>query len=157
MPLQVHDVDLAAVVRELDAEIATLRCKPGVRFDWRLPAALPRLRTDPVKLKVVLKNLIHNAIKFTDVGAVTVCLSTAATRLEFEVADSGIGIGPELIGAIFEPFRQADSSSTRSYGGVGLGLYIVRRLLDLLGGGISVESEVGRGSCFRFWIPAEGE
>jgi signal transduction histidine kinase len=155
MPLQVHDVDLAAVVQELDAEIATLRQKPGVRFAWCLPPGLPSLRTDPVKLKVVLKNLIHNAIKFTDAGAVTVTVSTARGRVELEVADTGIGIGPELVAVIFEPFRQADSSSTRSYGGVGLGLYIVRRLLDLLGGGITVESQLGRGSRFRFWVPAE--
>ncbi len=157
MPLLMHDVDLAAVVQELDAEITALRQKPGVRFAWRLLAALPSLRTDPVKLKVVLKNLIHNAIKFTDAGEVTVGVSTAPGRVVFEVADTGIGIGPELLPAIFEPFRQADSSSTRSYGGVGLGLYIVQRLLDLLGGGITVESQVGSGSRFRFWLAADGE
>ena len=155
MPLQVHDIDLTAIVRELDSELATLRQKPGVQFAWHVSAPLPPLRTDPVKLKVVLKNLIHNAIKFTDAGEVTASVWTVPGRVEFEVADSGIGIGPDLLGVIFEPFRQADSSSTRSYGGVGLGLYIVRRLLDLLGGGITVESEVGRGSRFRFWVPAE--
>src|SRR5262245_21718146 len=155
MPLQVHDIDLAAVVRELDADLATLRQKPGVRFGWHFSGALPPLRTGPVKLKVVLKSLIHNAIKFTDAGEVTVSVWAPPGRVEFEVVDTGIGIGPDLVGAIFEPFKQADSSSTRSYGGVGLGLYIVRRLLDLLGGAISVESEVGRGSRFRFWVPAE--
>jgi PAS domain S-box-containing protein len=155
MPLQVRDVDLATLVHELDGEIATLRRKTGVRFAWCLPSALPSFRTDPVKLKVVLKNLIHNAIKFTDAGDVTVGAWTAPGRVEFEVADTGIGIAPDLLPAIFEPFRQADSSSTRSYGGVGLGLYIVQRLLDLLGGGITVESEVGRGSRFRFWVSAE--
>jgi PAS domain S-box-containing protein len=156
MPLQVHDIDLAAVVRELDAEIASMRTKPGVRFAWSLASALPPLRTDPVKLKVVLKNLIHNAIKFTDAGEVTVSVWSVPGRVEFEVTDTGIGIAPDLLAAIFEPFRQADGSSTRSYGGVGLGLYIVRRLLDLLGGGVTVESEVGRGSRFRFWVPTEG-
>jgi PAS domain S-box-containing protein len=155
MPLQVHDVDLAAMVQELDADLATVRQKPGVRFAWQFSGPPPPLRTDPVKLKVVLKNLIHNAIKFTDAGEVTVSVWATPGRVEFEVADTGIGIGPELLGAIFEPFRQADSSSTRSYGGVGLGLYIVRRLLDLLGGSIGVESELGRGSRFRFWVPAE--
>jgi len=127
-----------------------------VRFIWRLPERLPAVRTDPVKLKVVLKNLIHNALKFTDVGLVTVEVTTTPGRIQFDVDDTGIGIAPELLGAIFEPFRQADSSSTRSYGGVGLGLYIVQRLLDLLGGGVSVESEVGRGSHFHVWIPLEG-
>jgi PAS domain S-box-containing protein len=154
MALQLEEIDLAAVVDELDAEIAALRRKPGVRFAWRLPAPLPAVRTDSVKLKVVLKNLIHNAIKFTDAGEVTVGVASGPGRVEFEVADTGIGIAPELQGAIFEPFRQADGSSTRSYGGVGLGLYIVQRLLDLLGGGITVESAVGRGSRFRFWVPA---
>jgi PAS domain S-box-containing protein len=155
MPLQVHDVDLAALAREIDAEIAALRRKPEVRFTWQVPPVLPLVRTDPVKLKVVLKNLIHNAIKFTDAGEVTVTIASSAARVEFEIADTGIGIAPDLLAAIFEPFRQADSSSTRSYGGVGLGLYIVQRLLDLLGGAISVESVLGRGSRFHFWLPLE--
>jgi len=156
MALQMDDVDLSGMLNELDGEVGPLRQKSGVRFVWRLPEQLPAVRTDPVKLKVVLKNLIQNALKFTDAGRVTVAVTTKPGRIQFDVDDTGIGIAPELLGAIFEPFRQADSSSTRSYGGVGLGLYIVQRLLDLLGGGITVESEVGRGSHFQVWIPLEG-
>jgi len=155
MALQLDDIDLGAVLDEVDSEMAALRQKPGVVFSWLLPSSLPALRTDPVKLKVVLKNLIHNAIKFTDVGEVTVSVSAVPGRIVFEVADTGIGIAAELLEPIFEPFRQADSSSTRSYGGVGLGLYIVQRLLDLLGGGVAVQSEVGRGSRFRVWLPVD--
>src|SRR5262249_52370537 len=112
---QVKDVDLNELVAELDSELVALRQKPGVCFTWRVPNPAPSVQTDPVKLKVVLKNLIHNAIKFTDAGEVTVAVSSAPGRVEFEVADTGIGIAPELLPEIFEPFRQADSSSTRSY------------------------------------------
>ena len=76
-----HEIDLTAMVHELDAEIATLRQKPGVRFSWHLPAGLPSIRTDPVKLKVVLKNLIHNAIKFTDTGEVRVATEVTVSML----------------------------------------------------------------------------
>ena len=148
-----QDVDLHALVDEIDAEIAVLRRKPGVTFAWELPPQLPALRSDAVKVKVVLKNLIHNAIKFTDRGRVSVRLTTHAGRVEFAVTDTGIGIAPEQQATIFEPFRQVDGSSTRNYGGVGLGLYIVQRLVDLLGGGIALDSEPGRGSTFRVWLP----
>ena len=159
MPLQVHDVDLAAVVRRARRRDRA-RCgrSPACASPGTLPATLPSLRTDPVKLKVVLKNLIHNAIKFTDAGAVTVGVSTAprAGRVRGR-RHRHRHRAPSCCAVIFEPFRQGDSSSTRSYGGVGLGLYIVRRLLDLLGGDIAVESELGRGSRFRFWLPLRSD
>ncbi|MEO8601369.1 MAG: ATP-binding protein [bacterium] len=153
-PLSVQYVDLGSLISELDAELASVH-KPGVTFSWQLPKTLPALRSDPLKLKVVLKNLIHNAFKFTDAGSVAVAIAAVGERVEFAVSDTGIGIAPELRTAVFEPFRQADGTSTRSYGGVGLGLYIVQRLLDVLGGAIGLDSEVGRGSTFRFWLPAE--
>ena len=151
--LDVQDIDLRALMAAIATELGTARRKPGVRFIWDVATPAGPLRSDPVKLKVVLKNLIQNAFKFTDAGAVTVRVTRAPDRVEFAVSDTGIGIPPEHLETIFEPFRQLDSSSTRSYGGVGLGLYIVARLLDLLGGGIRVESEVGRGSTFRVWVP----
>jgi signal transduction histidine kinase len=120
---------------------------------WDLPSDLPQLHTDPIKLKVVLKNLIANAVKFTERGSVTVRAERHDGGVQFDVSDTGIGVPPEARKIIFEPFRQADSSTTRRYGGVGLGLYIVRRLLDLLGGSVTAESEVGRGSTFRVWVP----
>jgi signal transduction histidine kinase len=151
--LQLRDVRLAELVREIDAETQELQQKPGVQFQWQLAARLPVLSTDPLKLKVVIKNLIGNAMKFTEVGGVSVGIRTRERGVEIAVSDTGIGIPAEVRPIMFEPFRQADSSTTRRYGGVGLGLYIVERLVDLLGGTIAVDSAVGRGSTFRVWLP----
>jgi signal transduction histidine kinase len=114
---------------------------------------VPRLWSDPVKLKVVIKNLLLNAIKFTDEGGIVVRAAARDGGVEIAVSDSGIGIAPEMVARIFEPFRQGDHGAQRR-GGVGLGLHIVRRLLDMLGGSIDVESEPQRGSTFRIWVPA---
>jgi signal transduction histidine kinase len=108
-----------------------------------------------MKLRVILKNVIGNAVKFTNHGSITVRLRCCDGGAEFTVTDTGIGMTPEALTVIFEPFRQADSSSTREHGGVGLGLHIVRRFADMLGGTISVESEYGRGSTFRMWFPSQ--
>lgn len=153
LPLNLRDVDLLDLISEIDAETRELRAKPSVEFRWKVPASLPRLYSDPLKIKVVLKNLIANAIKFTSKGEITVTVATAQSGIEISVADTGIGIRPEMLAVIFEPFRQGECPSTRHYEGVGLGLYLVRRMLELLGGTVDVESEVGRGSVFRVWLP----
>lgn len=112
---------------------------------------------DPGRLRQVLLNLVGNAIKFTDEGEVAVKVSLAGeegsrTMLRFEVVDTGVGIAPRAQGRLFEPFVQADSSTTRRYGGTGLGLSISRRLVELMGGEIGVKSDLGAGS--RFWFHA---
>jgi signal transduction histidine kinase len=130
-----------------------LEKKPGVRLLWQAAPTLPVLHTDHTKLKIVLKNLLENAVKFTDAGTVTMEVQPREGGVEFAVADTGTGIAPEVQEVMFEMFRQGDNSMTRHYGGVGLGLYIVRRLLELLGGTVTVKSEVGQGSTFRVWLP----
>jgi len=155
VPLDVRAVPVTALLRELDIETGHWRDNPALDFAWDLPAGEPTLHTDATKLKLVLKNLIGNAIKFTPRGRITVAARVRDGGLEVAVCDTGIGIAPEARAIIFEPFRQADASIGRDYGGVGLGLYLARRVVDLLGGTIGVESEPGRGSTFRIWLPAD--
>lgn len=122
---------------------------------WDYPSELPSLKTDRDKLRHILRNLINNAAKFTANGSVTISAwyYPASRTIEVKVADTGIGISKEAIPVIFERFRQVDSSETRAYGGVGLGLYIVKRFTELLGGKIAVESDLGKGSIFTLSLP----
>ena len=154
MELDLEEVDLAALARDIDAETQPFRAdKPEVELRWQIAGDLARISTDRSKLKVVIKNLVSNAVKFTDRGNVTVFIEPVGTNgAEIRVVDTGIGIPPEAMQAVFEPFRQADGSSTRRHGGVGLGLYIVCRLLEMIGASIDVESEVGKGTTFRIRI-----
>lgn len=149
-------VALGDVLRELSEDMQLAEAKPGVTVTWDIPPGLPALTTDPEKLKLVLKNLVANAIKFTDAGEVTVSATPQEGGCLVTVADTGPGIAPAALPFIFDAFRQADASRTRRHGGVGLGLYIVRRLLDLLGGRITVDSVVGHGSTFRVYLPGGG-
>ncbi|HYD48128.1 MAG TPA: PAS domain S-box protein [Terriglobales bacterium] len=156
LPLCFETVDTAPLLRELDREMRELyEDKPRLEFRWHFREPLPVLRTDRVKLKVVLKNLMGNAIKFTERGRIDVYVTAEVEHIEFRVADSGIGIPPEMLSVIFEPFRQVDSSMTRRHGGVGLGLHIVRRLVELLGGTIAVASTPGTGSTFTVRVPLQ--
>ena len=114
--------------------------------------------SDPVRLRQILLNLLGNAIKFTEQGEVLLVVSgleesDGSRWLRFSVRDTGIGIPAERIGRIFEAFTQADGSTTRKYGGTGLGLTITRRLVELLGGWVQVDSQPGKGSCFYFTLP----
>jgi signal transduction histidine kinase/CheY-like chemotaxis protein len=130
-----------------------------VQLIWNLPAKLPLIRTDNGKLRQILMSLIDNAIKFTDKGTVTITARIAAAAggagpwMEFRVSDTGVGIPQEEIANIFQLFRQIDSSETRLYGGVGLGLYIVHSFAALLGGNVEIESRVGAGSDFTVKLP----
>ena len=156
LPLELQDADLGSIVRQVGEDLGTLDGRSEVRFEWSADATLAKVRTDPMKLKVVLKNLVGNALKFTDKGYVRVRARSRDGGAEIIVSDTGIGIATEHHRTIFESFRQIHPTNTRRHGGVGLGLYIVRRLVDALGGRIQVESEVGRGSTFRVWLPESG-
>jgi PAS domain S-box-containing protein len=108
---------------------------------------------DPYRLGQILLNLIGNGVKFTEEGGVTVKVKRHDDYLKFNVSDTGIGISEDKLEDMFESFRQVDSSSTRSHGGVGLGLTISKGLIELMGGRISVHSELGQGSVFSFTLP----
>lgn len=151
--VEIGEIDVPGVVKELRQGIEQGQGNPDLGFTWQIGEALPPFYSDGEKLKVILKSLLSNAVKFTPKGRVTVCVRPHKRGIEITVSDTGIGIPPEVLPSIFEMFRQADSSTKRSYGGVGLGLYLVRQLLDLLGGAVSVESVVGVGSTFHVWMP----
>lgn len=155
IPLNVEECQVAALIEDVTNETLGLGENTQITLTCNVATGLPPLHTDPVKLKMVLKNLLSNAIKFTHQGKVTITTAVLDGGMEFCVSDTGIGIAPEAQALIFEPFRQLDSSDTRRYGGVGLGLYIVQRLLAILRGSITVESEPGAGSTFRVWVPRD--
>jgi signal transduction histidine kinase len=153
LPMVRAAVDVAALLEDLREETIQLRIKPTVGVEWRIPPALPQLYTDRTKLRIVLENLLSNAVKFTEQGSVIVDVYPSDGGMVFCVVDTGIGIAPAVQRVMFEMFRQGDGSSTRRYEGVGLGLYVVQRMLDILEGTVAVESEMGRGSTFRVWVP----
>jgi signal transduction histidine kinase len=129
--------------------------KKEISLHWKIPSGPPNVWTDREKLKHVLQNLINNAIKFTENGSVTVAVRYISGTVEIKVTDTGIGMPSDMLPSIFQMFRQLDSSNTRSYGGSGVGLYIVKKFVDLLGGNIEVESALGEGSTFTVTLPLE--
>ncbi|MGH7790639.1 MAG: ATP-binding protein, partial [Candidatus Binatia bacterium] len=152
LPVVLQEVDLIDLLAEIELEAQLVRRNAALAITWDVAADLPPVCSDPVKLRVIIKNLLLNAIKFTDDGGVVVRVVPRDAGVEVAVSDTGIGIAPELLPVIFDAFRQGDHGGERR-GGVGLGLHIVRRLLDMLGGTIEVESVLGAGSTFRVWIP----
>jgi two-component system, sensor histidine kinase and response regulator len=160
---KLHFEELDFDLRETVDGTMELLADPAFRKGVELGALIPHevegsLRGDPGRLRQVLLNLFANAIKFTPKGGVVLKVAIqddSATELTllFQVIDSGIGIAPEIQRKLFQPFTQADGSTTRKYGGTGLGLAISRQIVNLLGGEIGVQSELGRGSNFWFQIP----
>jgi PAS domain S-box-containing protein len=161
LTLEVIDFDLREAVEGSVEMLAERAAKKHIELAcWIEPDVFGRLRGDPIRLRQILVNLVSNAVKFTEKGEVLL----HATRLEedagrivirFEVKDTGIGITPQAMARIFQEFTQADGSTTRKYGGTGLGLTISKQLVSLMQGKIGVESQPGQGSTFWFQVPFE--
>ena len=150
-----ESVDVRALFEELAGEFSAVPRGTGVALQWDATAA-PVVTADRRKLRVIVKNLVSNALKFTPAGSIRVEARETGDQCRIRVVDTGIGIRAEDQAVIFEMFRQADSSDTRRYGGTGLGLYIVRRLVQLLAGQVTLESAPGCGSTFTVAIPIAG-
>ena len=158
LDLELIEFSLQDCVGETVKALAMRAHDKGLELAYQLGSEVPqRVVGDPVRLRQILTNLVGNAIKFTVQGEVVLTLSAepggeGKTTLNFTIRDTGIGIPPEKQVGIFQPFVQADASTTRTYGGSGLGLAISAKLIALMGGQVAVESALGKGSCFQFTI-----
>jgi PAS domain S-box-containing protein len=159
--LEKSDFDLQSVISDVINLLLLSATGKGVKLDSLLDADVPTdLKGDAGRLRQILTNLVGNAIKFTPKGSVKLHIQKIdedehTATLRFLVVDSGIGIAAEKLDHIFEPFTQADSSTTRTYGGTGLGLAICKQLVELMGGTIGVESVTGEGATFWFTVVLE--
>lgn len=158
MEIEQTDFDLAQLVKEVIAVFELMAQKKNLNLRSVIDRNTPTLlKGDPNRLRQILLNLLGNAFKFTERGSITLSVNVVATTendicLKFDVKDTGIGISPEGQSKLFSDFAQADSSTSRVYGGTGLGLSISKKLVVLMGGEISVDSEQGVGSCFWFTV-----
>jgi signal transduction histidine kinase len=146
---------LPALLSDIRALYESRYDHAALRFDIAVAPDVPELTTDRIKVQEVVRNLVDNAIKFTPAGAITLAAHANAggSSVVVEVRDTGPGISEEELGYIFDAFRQVGQSSTRRTTGVGLGLSIVKQLVEALGGAVSVDSRVGEGSTFRVEVP----
>jgi signal transduction histidine kinase/ligand-binding sensor domain-containing protein/CheY-like chemotaxis protein len=155
------EFEVAAVIRDCSALLGEQMRKKQLTFSVNVAPDIPEaVYGDPTRLRQIVLNLLSNAMKFTPAGWVSLRLwsdrlSGDRVRLNFEVADSGIGMDKKVLSRLFTNFSQADSSTTRRYGGTGLGLAIAKRLINMMDGDIQVRSEVGKGSGFLFYIEAD--
>lgn len=157
MEVYLEEIDLSAVVHDVVSTIRPLVGKNANTLDLDFPDALPTMYTDVTKLRQGLFNLLSNAAKFTENGRISLAISPQTLAqtdgLAFRVSDTGIGMNAEQVVRIFEAFTQADGSTTRKYGGTGLGLTITKKYCQMMGGQISVDSTPGTGSSFEIWLP----
>lgn len=154
LDVQIGPSRIKGLTGSLERLFAPLAKQKGLVFNVEVASDIPdTIETDQQRLEQVLRNLIANALKFTDKGAVTLSISGEGTGLAFAVRDTGIGIARESQELIFDAFKQADGTTSRKYGGTGLGLSISRDLARMLGGDVTVKSEVGVGSTFTLTLP----
>jgi PAS domain S-box-containing protein len=158
MVMEAVEFSPAECVEGVAGALAVAAARKGLDLSCYVsPKIPPRLKGDPGRLRQVLFNLVGNAVKFTEAGEISILAEMDSVcdqlvRLRLSVRDTGIGIAPEDIDRLFESFSQLEVSTTRRYGGTGLGLAISRKLVEIMGGEIEVESELGKGSSFRFTV-----
>ncbi|WP_445370575.1 response regulator [Methylomonas sp. HW2-6] len=163
LELEETDFSLSNLVDQLGALFFERASSKNIRLLCEIDPATPKeVRGDPYRLRQILTNLLSNAVKFTEAGEVklqvrnresTLCTSGSGLCLEFKISDTGIGMNPEALSRLFQAFSQADGSTTRKYGGTGLGLVISKELCELMGGTIRVESQPQVGSVFSVYLP----
>jgi signal transduction histidine kinase len=157
LTLALADYSLKDVAQTVYAAVEPLAAQKNLRFKLELPADLPTGRGDEHRLTQVLLNLVGNAIKFTDSGEVRIKAASINGSFRVAVHDTGPGISAADQEKLFQEFQQADNSITKKKGGTGLGLAISKRIVEMHGGTIWVESEVGKGSTFVFTLPLMAE
>ena len=155
LDIERSEVPVAESIRNALSLTEPFAKRKGIEIVAELKAELGTIPTDRRRFKQVVLNLLNNAIKFTDVGQVTLRAFRTATQLQVQVEDTGVGISEADLKKLFKPFRQIDTGINRKHEGTGLGLAICERLVRLMGGSIRVRSTLGRGSTFEFWLPCE--
>jgi signal transduction histidine kinase len=161
MELHLETFDIASMLREVVTAMQALVEEKANTLEVRSACELGTMRADLSKVRQSLFNLLSNACKFTERGRITLTVSrtldslSSADWITFRIADTGIGMTPEQMAKLFQPFTQADASTTRQYGGAGLGLAITKRFCRMMGGDITVDSEVGKGSTFTIRLPTQ--
>jgi signal transduction histidine kinase len=155
LEVNLEALELAKSLQDVVNELKQLAGSKGLYLNLEMEDDLPMVLADSHRIRQVVLNLVSNALKFTEQGGVTIrCeMLERYDMLRVSVIDTGIGISPAALDYIFEAFRQADGSTTRRFGGTGLGLTIARKLIELQGGEVAVESAVGQGSTFSFTLP----
>jgi signal transduction histidine kinase len=153
MELALSDYSVHDTVESVRATLRPLAAEKGLDFVATVPADLPLAHGDAGRITQCLMNLAGNSLKFTKAGKVEISVALNDSQLRWQVADTGIGIPPDKIGSLFTEFRQTDATIANEYGGTGLGLSISKKFVEMHGGRIWVESEVGKGSAFLFEIP----
>ncbi|MDX2031005.1 MAG: response regulator [Blastocatellia bacterium] len=155
MELYLETFEARTLISDVSVVIDPLVAKNGNRLVVHCAPDVGTMRADLTKVRQSLFNLLSNASKFTDGGTITLDVARRGDRVLFRVSDTGIGMTEEQIGKLFQPFTQADASTTRQYGGTGLGLTITKKFCEMMGGEIRVESQPGRGSVFTIELPAQ--
>ena len=153
MEMYIEEFDFNMHLDQIEATAKPLIEKNQNEFIVDKPDDIKNLTNDQTKLRQILFNMLSNAAKFTKNGVITLTVSNYGDKIRFAVSDTGIGMSPEQLGKVFEEFTQADSSTSKNYGGTGLGLPISKKIAEMMGGIMEVESEEGKGTTFSITIP----